>query len=33
MEIPEIIINKIMLYLTHPITDIYNNECYYIDGV
>ena len=30
MEIPEIIINKIMLYLTHPITDIYNNECYYI---
>jgi hypothetical protein len=27
---PEIIINKIMLYLTHPITDIYNNECYYI---
>ena len=30
MEIQEIIINKIMLYLTHPITDIYNNECYYI---
>ena len=30
MEIPETIINKIMLYLTHPISDIYNNECYYI---
>jgi len=27
---PENIFNKIMLYLTHPITDIYNNECYYI---
>jgi len=27
---PEIIINKIILYLSHPITDIYNNDCNYI---
>ena len=27
---PEIIINKIFLYLSHPITDIYNYECNYI---
>ena len=30
MEIPENIFNKIMLYLSHPIADLYNNECYYI---
>ena len=27
---PENIFNKIMLYLSHPIADLYNNECYYI---
>ena len=26
---PENIFSKIMLYLSNPITDLYNNECYY----
>ena len=27
MEIPEIIFNKIMLYLSHPIADIFKERC------
>ena len=30
LDFPEIIINKSMLYLTRTISDIYNNECYYM---
>ena len=30
MEMPEHIITKIMIYLSNPIADLYNNECYYI---